>query len=154
MLNVSAPMLPLIVVVVSEAVLLQAQAEFKQGMSLQAQAEFKQQKLTQAIALLDARKAGAGHFADQYVYWIGEAQFQNADPAAAAETFISLARDFPESPLRLQAVVGPTVKTASIPSPTAKARISLVRSPSRSRADRLVQSLERASNSQPQSNRN
>ncbi len=76
-----------------EAVLLQAQAEFKQG------------KLAQAIALLNARKTGAGHLADQYVYWIGEAQFQKADLAAAAETFISLARDFPESSLRLRAVV-------------------------------------------------
>jgi len=77
----------------TEAVLLQAQAEFKQG------------KLAQAIALLKARKAGAGHLADQYVYWIGEAQFQNADLAAAADTLISLARDFPESSLRLRAVV-------------------------------------------------
>ena len=76
-----------------EAVLLQAQAEFKQG------------KLAQAIALLQARKAGAGHLADQYVYWIGEAQFQSVDLAAAAETFIALARDFPESSLRLRAVV-------------------------------------------------
>jgi TolA-binding protein len=76
-----------------EAVLLQAQAEFKQG------------KLTQAIALLDARKTKAGYLADQYVYWIGEAQFQNVELAAAAETFLSLARDFPESSLRLRAVV-------------------------------------------------
>ncbi|MGD0251353.1 MAG: tetratricopeptide repeat protein [Verrucomicrobiota bacterium] len=76
-----------------EAVLLQAQAEFKQG------------KLAQAIALLDARKAGAGHLADQYVYWIGEAQFQNVDLTNAGETFIALARDFPESSLRLRAVV-------------------------------------------------
>ena len=76
-----------------EAVLLQAQAEFKQG------------KLAQTIALLNARKAGAGHLADQYVYWIGEAQFQNVDLANAAETFIALARDFPDSPLRLRAVV-------------------------------------------------
>src|ERR1017187_1395462 len=57
-----------------EAVLLQAQAEFKQG------------KLAQAIALLNARTAGAGHLADQYAYWIGEAQFQNVDLAAATET--------------------------------------------------------------------
>jgi len=76
-----------------EAVLLQAQAQFKQG------------KLASAIALLNARKAGAGHLADQYVYWIGEAQFQSVDLAAADATFISLARDFPRSPLRLRAVV-------------------------------------------------
>ena len=80
---------------VPEAVLLQAQAEFKQG------------KLTGAIALLaDANHlAKAGTLADQYVYWIGEAQFQNGDFTNAAETFASLPQKFPESPLRLRAVV-------------------------------------------------
>jgi TolA-binding protein len=78
---------------VAEAGLLQAEAEFKQG------------KLPQAIALLTARKAGAGDLADQYVYWIGEAQFQGGDLPAAAKTFVSLTRDFPESSLRLRAVV-------------------------------------------------
>jgi TolA-binding protein len=77
----------------AEAVLMQAEAEFKQG------------KLPQAIALLTARQAGAGNLADQYVYWIGEAQFQNGDFSAAAETFVSLTRDFPESSLRLRVVV-------------------------------------------------
>ena len=76
-----------------EAVLLQAQAEFRQG------------KPAQAIALLNARKAGAGHLADQYVYWIGEAQFQNGDFTNAAETWIALAQKFPESQSRLRAVV-------------------------------------------------
>jgi len=72
---------------------------------MQAEAEFKQGKLPQAIALLTARKAEAGNLADQYVYWIGEAQFQNGDFSAAAKTFISLTRDFPESSLRLRVVV-------------------------------------------------
>jgi TolA-binding protein len=78
---------------VAEAVLMQAEAEFKQG------------KFPQAIALLQARKAKAGNLADQYVCWIGEAQFKNGDYPAAAETFVSLTRDFPESSLRLRAVV-------------------------------------------------
>src|ERR1017187_2959150 len=80
---------------VPEAVLLQAQAEFKQG------------KLTGAIALLADTNhlAKAGTLADQYVYWIGEAQFQNGDFTNAAETFASLPQKFPESPLRLRAVV-------------------------------------------------
>jgi len=77
----------------AEAVLLQAEAEFKQG------------KLPETIALLTARKAGAGDLADQYFYWIGEAQFQGGNLPAAAETFIALTRDFPESSLRLRAVV-------------------------------------------------
>jgi TolA-binding protein len=77
----------------AEAVLLQAEAEFKQG------------KLPPAIALLTARQADAGNLADQYVYWMGEAQFQNGDFSAAAETFVSLTRDFPESSLRLRVMV-------------------------------------------------
>jgi TolA-binding protein len=84
----------------AEAVLLQAEAEFKQG------------KLPQAIALLTARKAEAGNLADQYVYWTGEAQFQNGDFSAAAETFVSLTRDFPESSLRLRVVVEAAVSLA------------------------------------------
>jgi TolA-binding protein len=77
----------------TEAVLLQAQAEFKQG------------KFLETISLLSTRKAAAGKFADQYDYWIGESQFQNGDFSTAAETFISLAQNFPESSLRLRAVV-------------------------------------------------
>ena len=72
---------------------------------LQAEAEFKQEKFPQAIALLQARKAAAGKLADQYVYWTGEAQFQNGDFSTAAETFVSLTRDFPESSLRLRGMV-------------------------------------------------
>jgi TolA-binding protein len=77
----------------AEAVLLQAEAEYKQG------------KLPQVIALLAAHKTDAGHLGDQYAYWIGEAQLQSGDFRAAAETFVALARDFPESSLRLRAVV-------------------------------------------------
>jgi TolA-binding protein len=72
---------------------------------LQAEAEFKQEKYPQAIALLQAGKAAAGKLADQYVYWIGEAQFFNGDFSAAAETFVSLTHDFPESSLRLTGAV-------------------------------------------------
>jgi TolA-binding protein len=72
---------------------------------LQAQAQFKQGKLTNAIAVLNANKARAGNLADQYVYWIGEAQFADSNFLAAAETFVSLAQDFRDSPLRLRAVI-------------------------------------------------
>jgi TolA-binding protein len=72
---------------------------------LEAQAEFKQNQFTNAIALLDKHKSAAGALADQYVYWIGEAQFQNGDFTNAAETWIALAQQFPESQSRLRAVV-------------------------------------------------
>ena len=78
---------------VADAVLLQAEAGYKQG------------KFPETITLLGLRKGGAGDLADQYVYWIGEAQFQGGDLPGAAETFVALTRDFPRSSLRLRAVV-------------------------------------------------
>ncbi|HSY75201.1 MAG TPA: tetratricopeptide repeat protein [Dongiaceae bacterium] len=72
---------------------------------MQAQAEFKQGKLTNAAALLASRKSSAGNLADQYIYWIGESQFQIGDFPSAAKTFTSLAQNYSESPLRLRAVV-------------------------------------------------
>ncbi|HEY5298984.1 MAG TPA: tetratricopeptide repeat protein [Verrucomicrobiae bacterium] len=77
----------------SSAILMQAQAEFQQG------------QFTNAIALLHSRQTQAGNLADQFVYWSGEARFQNGNFLVAAAAFDSLARDFPESPLRLRAVV-------------------------------------------------
>jgi TolA-binding protein len=78
---------------VAEAVLMQAEADLKQG------------KFLQAIALFTARESEAGNLADQYVYWLGEAQFQNADYAAAAKTFSRLGREFPNSSRYLDAAV-------------------------------------------------
>lgn len=82
----------------AEAVLFQAQAEFQQG------------KFTNAIALLaDTNNlAQAKILADRYAYWTAEAQFAIGDTnhlAAAAETFVTLTKHFPESPLALSAVV-------------------------------------------------
>ena len=78
---------------VAEAVLMQAESDFNQG------------KFLQTAELLAVRKPQAGDLADQYVYWLGEAQFQNADYAAAAETFSRLVRDFQSSSWRLNAAV-------------------------------------------------
>jgi TolA-binding protein len=81
---------------VGEAILLQAQAELKQG------------DFSNAIARLTNpdNLAKAGPLADTYCYWAGEAQFQGTNYPAAAETWIALAQKFPGSRLRLQAVVG------------------------------------------------
>ncbi len=73
---------------------------------LQAQAEFKQGKFFEAAALLTTNQAAAGHLADEYVRWVGEAQFTNGDYAAAADTFTRLVATFPDSPLSLTAVIG------------------------------------------------
>ncbi len=72
---------------------------------LQAQAQFKLEKYTEVIALLDSRKAADGSLGDQYANWIGEAQFAIKNLPAAAAAFESLDKKFPESPLRLRAVV-------------------------------------------------
>jgi TolA-binding protein len=78
-----------------------------QALLMQAEAEFNQGEFTNAIALLaDAgNMAKSGNLADQYFYWIGEAQFQNTNYQDAAETWIALEQKFSESPLRLRAVV-------------------------------------------------
>jgi TolA-binding protein len=78
---------------VADAVLLQAQAQFKQG------------KNTAAIGLLTAPPVNPGRLADRYAYWLGEAQFARGDYERAAGTFLALAKNFPESPLRLTAIV-------------------------------------------------
>jgi TolA-binding protein len=85
-----------------EAVLLQGQAEFQQG------------KFAETIGLLSMRKAEAGKLADQYVYWIGEAQYKNGDFSMAAETFVSLVKNFPESSMRLRAVVDAAAARAQL----------------------------------------
>jgi TolA-binding protein len=74
---------------------------------LEAEAQFRQGKFTDAIALLNDTNnmAKAGNLADQYVYWIGEAQFTNQDYSAAANTFVSLAQHFPRSQFQLSSVV-------------------------------------------------
>ena len=84
---------------------------------LEAQAQFKQGKFTTATGLLadPNHLAKAGTLADQYVYWTGEAQFQNAELTNAAETFVSLAQNYPNSPLRLRAMVEAAAAYARLP---------------------------------------
>lgn len=78
---------------VPSAVLLLAQAEFKQG------------AFARAAALLDQHQDGAGMLADQYTYWKGESQYAIGDFSGAAQSFIAVSRDFLQSPLRLTAQV-------------------------------------------------
>ncbi len=77
----------------AEAILLQAQAQIQQG------------KFAEAIGLLTERLPQADKRADEYLYWIGEAQFRSLNYVAAAETFGKLTATFPESQRRLAASV-------------------------------------------------
>jgi TolA-binding protein len=81
---------------------------------MQAEADFKQGKFLPAIALLEARESRAGDLEDQYVYWIGEAQFQNKNFSDAAETFSRLASSFTNSDRRLDAVVNEAAARAKL----------------------------------------
>jgi len=78
---------------VPEAVLMQAQAQYKQG------------KYNEAINLLTQPGVIPGPLADRFAYWLGEAEFARGDFERASETFAALVVSFPDSPLRLTALV-------------------------------------------------
>ena len=81
---------------------------------MQAEADIKQQKYLQAVELLTTHETQAGKLADQYVFWLGEAQFQNEDYAAAVATFSRLVRDFADSSRRLDAAVNEAAARAKL----------------------------------------
>src|ERR1039457_7186517 len=73
------------------AVLLLAQSEFYLGKYSAAI-----NRLADAGNLAKAKAAGLG---DRYVYWRAEAQFAGGDFSGAAQTFVSLMDNFPDSVL-------------------------------------------------------
>ena len=79
------------------AVLLLAQSEFYLGKHAAAIS-----RLADPGNLASAKAIG---LADRYVYWQAEAQFAAGDFAGAAETFMSLPKNFPDSSLGLAATV-------------------------------------------------
>ncbi len=82
----------------------------------EAQARFEQGKYAAAAALLSPRAVGAsGGLADAYTYWLGEAQFAAGDFTNAASTFSAVANNFPDSSLRLTAVVEAAAAYARFP---------------------------------------
>ncbi len=72
---------------------------------LQAQAQFKQTKYTSTVDTLARHSWLADGLADQFTLWTGEAYFAGTNYSAAATTFLALAKNFPDSPLRLRATV-------------------------------------------------
>ena len=67
--------------------------------------QFKQGKFAAAAKTLTAGSTVAGVLADQFNYWLGEAQFAKGEFTNAAATLAALPQKFPDSPLRLTAVV-------------------------------------------------
>lgn len=80
--------------------------QLSEAILFEARAQFQQQKFALAVALLKARDAEAGSLADQFLFWLAQAQFQNGEYPAAAASFGKLVRDFPASNQRLEAAVG------------------------------------------------
>ena len=81
---------------------------------LQAQARFKLKKFSDVVSLLAAKLGEAGGRGDDFVYWTAEAQFQDGQFQAAAESFGKLAGEFPSSPKRLEASVGEAASRAKL----------------------------------------
>lgn len=76
-----------------------------QAILFQAESKFFSQQFSNAVDLLVANKGRAGGYESQYFYWIGRAQFENKNFAAAADAFDELLRKFPNAPQRLDVVV-------------------------------------------------
>jgi TolA-binding protein len=81
---------------------------------LQGQARFKLGNYAGASELLTNNQSKAGRFADQYLYWLAQARFQQKEYGAAAEAFAKLANEFPQSPRRLEAALGEATSRARL----------------------------------------
>ncbi len=77
-----------------------------QALLLQAQARFKLGQHGNVVALLTTQFGSAGKQADQFRYWIAEAQFAQGDYSSAASSYEQLLKDYPDSSLRSQASYG------------------------------------------------
>jgi len=69
------------------------------------QAQFQQGKYGAAAKTLTSGAVVSGALADQFAYWLGEAQFAKGDFTNAAMTLAALPQNYPDSSLRLTAVV-------------------------------------------------
>jgi outer membrane protein assembly factor BamD (BamD/ComL family) len=73
---------------------------------LQAQSRFQLRNFEGVVELLKTRLAQAGGLADQYRFWMAEAEFQRKNFASAADFYSTLLREFPQSAMRLEASYG------------------------------------------------
>jgi TolA-binding protein len=84
------------------------------AVSFQAQAMFQQQKFAAVVALLNTHQAEAGKLADEFLYWTGTAEFQSTNYPGAAVALGKLAREFRDSPRRLEGAVGEAAARAKL----------------------------------------
>ena len=81
-------------------------AHLPEAVLYQARARYEMSNYTGAIALLSTNQPRAGAWADQYLFWLGQAQLKMTNYAAAGDAFAQLVRSFPTSPVALEAAVG------------------------------------------------
>ncbi len=81
---------------------------------LQAEARVELSNYAGAIALLSAHQQGAGTNADQYAFWLAEAQLRKGDYPAARDGFAKLVKEFPASSRLLDAVMGEASAQAAL----------------------------------------
>jgi outer membrane protein assembly factor BamD (BamD/ComL family) len=72
----------------------------------QAQSRFQLKRFPAVLELLQSRLPASGPFADQYHHLMAQAHLQRGDFASAASTHAQLLKDYPGSPLRLDAALG------------------------------------------------
>jgi TolA-binding protein len=73
---------------------------------LQAEARLELSNYAGAIVLLSTRQKDAGTNADQYAFWLAEAQLRKGDYRAASDGFAKLVKEFPASTRLLDAAMG------------------------------------------------
>lgn len=81
-------------------------ARLPDALLLQARSRFQLKQYPEAIALLAQRKTAAGPLADQFQFWIAEAEFARGEYAAAARAYADMLREFPQSDRKFQAAYG------------------------------------------------
>ncbi len=83
-----------------------ASPRLAEAILLQAEARIELTNYAGAIALLSAHQAIAGTNADQYLFWLAEANLRKGEYRAASEGFARLVKEFPASSRCLEADIG------------------------------------------------
>ena len=77
---------------------------FAKVVLIEAQAQYNQTNCADMVVLLTAQRSRAGKLADEFAYWLGQAYDCASNYPAAADAFGQLARDFPDSSHRAEAI--------------------------------------------------
>src|SRR5712672_2209724 len=70
-------------------------ARLPEAILYRAEAQVRLTNYAGAIELLTDRQNQAGQWADEYLFWLGQAHFYQADFQAAADAFARLVKEFP-----------------------------------------------------------